>query len=64
MLRSWVLPLSTEISDLTTVDRPDPTRPCCPFSTRDNKVVVIDTKTDTVVQVIPVEGMPNGVYFC
>jgi YVTN family beta-propeller protein len=33
------------------------------FPTRDNKVVVIDTKTDTVMRSIPVEGMPNGVDF-
>jgi YVTN family beta-propeller protein len=33
------------------------------FPTRDNTVVVIDTKTDTVLRSIAVEGMPNGVDF-
>jgi YVTN family beta-propeller protein len=31
--------------------------------TRENRVVVIDTKTDRIVKVIPVQGMPNGVSF-
>jgi YVTN family beta-propeller protein len=33
------------------------------FPTRDNKVVVVDTKTDTVLRSIPVQGTPNGVDF-
>jgi YVTN family beta-propeller protein len=33
------------------------------FPTRDNKVVVIDTKTDKVIRVISVQGRPNGVDF-
>jgi YVTN family beta-propeller protein len=33
------------------------------FPTRDNRVVVIDTKTDRVRRAIPVQGGPNGVDF-
>jgi YVTN family beta-propeller protein len=33
------------------------------FPTRDNRVVVIDTKTDRVLRAIPVQGGPNGVDF-
>jgi YVTN family beta-propeller protein len=33
------------------------------FPTRDDKVVVIDTATDKVLRVIPVQGGPNGVDF-
>jgi YVTN family beta-propeller protein len=33
------------------------------FPTRDNRVVVIDTATDTVLRSIPVQGGPNGVDF-
>src|SRR5918993_3500134 len=33
------------------------------FPTRDNRVVVIDTKTDRVLRAIPVQGAPNGVDF-
>ena len=33
------------------------------FPTRDNRVVVIDTKTDKVLRAIPVQGGPNGVDF-
>src|SRR4029453_18741783 len=31
--------------------------------TRDNRVVVIDTKTDRVLRSIPVQGGPNGATF-
>jgi YVTN family beta-propeller protein len=33
------------------------------FPTRDNKVVVIDTRTDQVLRTIAVQGQPNGVDF-
>jgi YVTN family beta-propeller protein len=33
------------------------------FPTRDNQVVVIDTRTDKVLRAIPVQGGPNGVDF-
>jgi YVTN family beta-propeller protein len=33
------------------------------FPTRDNRVVVIDTRTDQVLRTIPVQGQPNGVDF-
>jgi YVTN family beta-propeller protein len=33
------------------------------FPTRDNQVVVIDTRTDKVLRTIPVQGQPNGVDF-
>ncbi len=33
------------------------------FPTRDNKVVVIDTKTDKILRAIPVQGGPAGVDF-
>jgi YVTN family beta-propeller protein len=33
------------------------------FPTRDDKIVVIDTKTDKILRVIPVQGSPNGVAF-
>jgi YVTN family beta-propeller protein len=33
------------------------------FPTRDDKVFVIDTKTDTIIRTIAVQGSPNGVAF-
>jgi YVTN family beta-propeller protein len=33
------------------------------FPTRDNRVIVIDTKIDQVVRVVPVQGSPDGIAF-